>query len=143
LAKGKTAIDGLSGSARAGARGVFLNARRHADAAWFGQGFQSSGDVHTVAEDVAVLDHDVTHVDANAEVDALVGRHSRIALAHTSLHLGRAAQGVDEAAELDEQTVTGRLDEPTVVRGDRRINQLDADRLQRFEGAALVRPDQA
>ena len=33
--------------------------------------------------------------------------------------------------------------QPAIVRGDRRINQLGADSPQRLEGAALVRADQA
>jgi len=35
------------------------------------------------------------------------------------------------------------LDQPAIVRGDRRINQLGPDRLQRLESAALVRADQS
>ena len=75
--------------------------------------------------------------------DALVRRHSCIAVGHTSLHLGRTAKSIHHAAELDEQTVACRLDKPAVVRGDRRIEQLRPDRLQCRESAALVRPDQS
>jgi len=59
------------------------------------------------------------------------------------LYLGRATQGIDHTAELDEQPVTRRLDEPTIVRGDRRINKFGADDLQRLESAALIRSDQS
>ena len=114
---GRTAIEGLSGSANAGAMsvgaalgvvsvgvagcrnpvnpngsgnileslfahivegkieppsGVFLNTGRNANAAGFGQTFKASGDVHAVTEDVAVLDHDIADVDANAEFDPVV-----------------------------------------------------------------------
>jgi hypothetical protein len=64
---------------------------------------------------------------ADAKVNALVRRHSRITLGHPSLHLGRAPQGIDHTAELDQQAITRRLDEPAVVRGDRRINQLGTE----------------
>jgi hypothetical protein len=46
------------------------------------------------------------------------------------------------AAKLDEQAVSRRLHQPTVVRGDRRIKQFGADGLQRLEGAALIGADQ-
>ena len=61
----------------------------------------------------------------------------------SSLHLGRAPQGIDHTAKLDEQPVTRRLDEPAIVRGDRGINQLGPDRLQGLKSAALVRSDQS
>src|SRR5215467_12124966 len=50
----------------------------------------------------------------------------------------RAMQSIHHAAELDEQAVSCRLDEPTVVRGDCRIEQLGPDRLEPCEGAALI-----
>src|SRR6516225_187801 len=116
--------------------------RGDADPTGLGQRFQTGGDIDSIAEDVPVLDHDVAHVDANAELNVLIRWYRGIALAHASLHLGCAPQGADHTAELDEQAITRRLDEPSIVRGDRRVNQFGADCLQRLEGAALVRPDQ-
>ena len=80
---------------------------------------------------------------ADAKVNALVRRHSRITLGHPSLHLGRAPQGIDHTAELHEQAITRSLDQPAVVQSDRRINQLGPDCLQCLESAALVCPDQS
>ena len=59
--------------------GVLLHPRRDADAAGLGERFEASGDVDAVAEDVAVLDDDVTLVDADAELDAVGGRAARVA----------------------------------------------------------------
>ena len=50
---------------------------------------------------------------------------------------------IHHAAELNDQAVTRRLDEPAGVRGDRRTNQPNPDGLQPCEGAALIRPDQS
>jgi hypothetical protein len=99
-------------------------------------------DVHAVAEDVAILDHDIAHVDADSELDALVRRYRRVALSHTGLHLSRTTQRIHHTAEPDEQAVTGRLDESPVMSGDLRIDQLGADRLEPLESTALVRPHQ-
>jgi hypothetical protein len=71
---------------------------------------QSSSDVHAVSEDVTVLDYDVAHVDADAELEALVRWHSCIALGHASLHLGRTAQSIHHTAKLDGQPVACCLD---------------------------------
>src|SRR5216684_3840289 len=53
---------------------VLLNARRYADAAWLGQGLEARCDVDAVAKDVAILDHNVADIDADAELDAAVHR---------------------------------------------------------------------
>ena len=71
----------------------------------------SRRDVDAVAEDVAVLDDDVADVDADTELDAMVRRQRGIAFGHRRLHLGRATQRVDNAGELDQQAVAGRLDD--------------------------------
>ncbi len=62
----------------------------NADAARLCQAFETGGDVHSIAKDVAVLDDDVAHIDANPEFDATVGWQRGIALGHCRLHLGRA-----------------------------------------------------
>jgi len=44
---------------------------------------------------------------------------------------------------LNEQSVAGGLDEPSLVRGDGRIEQLGSDRFQCLKSAALIRSDQS
>ena len=60
--------------------------------------------------------------NADAELDALVRRDARVALGHAVLQFDRAAHGVDNATELDDQPVTGALDHAAVVEGDRRVD---------------------
>jgi hypothetical protein len=43
-----------------------------ADAAGFGQWLDAGGDVHAIAEDVAVPDFDVAEMEANAQPDTVV-----------------------------------------------------------------------
>ena len=52
-------------------------------------------------------------MDADAELDAALGRQAGVALDHAVLHLDGAAHGVDHAAELDEDAVAGAGPEPT------------------------------
>src|ERR1700730_203945 len=77
---------------------------------------QACCDVHAVAEDVVILDHDVADIDADAELDAPICGHISIALGHASLHLSRTAQRIHHTTELDEQAVACRLDAPAVLR---------------------------
>jgi hypothetical protein len=76
-------------------------------------------DIHAITKDVTVLDYDVAHVDADAELDAVVRSCGRIALSHASLHFRRTDKSFHHTAELDEQSVACGLDQPAIVRGNR------------------------
>jgi hypothetical protein len=52
-----------------------------------------------------------TSHDADAELDAPVGRQWGIAVGRGRLRLRRAAQRIDDAGELGKETVAGRLDD--------------------------------
>ena len=73
-----------------------------ADTTRLRQGFEASGHVDAVAEDVVAIDDDVAEIDANAELDARIGRHVGVAFGHLALHVDGAAHGVDDAGELDQ-----------------------------------------
>ena len=76
---------------------------RETDAARISDAFKARGDIDAVAHQVAValLDH-VAEMDADAELDAALGRQASIALDHAVLDLDGAAHGIDDASELDE-----------------------------------------
>jgi len=116
--------------------------RGDADPARLGQPFEAGGDIDAVAKDVAVLDDDVAHIDADAKLDAAVGRHAGVAPGHLVLDIDGAAQCVDDTAELDEQPVAGGLDEAAAVLGDFRIEEIATQRFEAFEGAAFISADQ-
>ncbi|MCY1231172.1 hypothetical protein D9M72_436100 [compost metagenome] len=98
----------------------------HADAADIGQLLDARGDVDAVAEDVVVLEDDVAEIDADAEFDPPVLRHVAVAPLHALLDLDRAFDRIGHALELDQHSVAGGLDQPALVLGDRRIDELDA-----------------
>ena len=104
-------------------RGILLHARRHANAARLSQAFEANCHVHAITKDVAVLDYDVAHIDANPEVDALIRRYLRIPFGHLSLYLSGTVERIHYAAELGEKAVTCCLDQPAVVSGDHRLEQ--------------------
>ncbi len=61
---------------------VLLHARGYTDSAWISYAFQSRGHVHSITEDVAVVDDDVALVNTQSEINSRVIRHLRIARGH-------------------------------------------------------------
>src|SRR5438477_152434 len=105
---------------------VFVHPRRHANPTRFGQPFQTGGDIDAVAEDIAVLDDDISDIDADSELDPLRESDAGIPDGHPLLHLYGAAQRVYDAAKLDEETVARRFDQSTVMLGDLGVDHLGA-----------------
>ena len=78
-------------------------------------------------------------MNADAKFDTLFGRDARVALDHGVLHFERAAHRVNDAAELDDAAVAGALDDAPMMHGDRRINQIAAQRAQSRQSSIFVR----
>jgi len=109
-----------------------------ANPARLGQRFEPGGNIDAVAEDVAILDDDVTDIDAHAKFDAALFRYDGAAGDHLALQLDRAAHRVDDAGELGKEAVAGRLDDPTPMLGDFGIAEFTANRTQCRERALFV-----
>ena len=114
-----------------------------ANSTGLGECLQPCRDIHTVAEDVVLLNDHVAEVDANAKLDPLIGGLLRIAIDHSTLDLGGAAHRVDHAREFREQAVASALYGPAPMLPDLGINQLPEMRLEAFARPFLVRPHQA
>ncbi len=95
------------------------------DRARLGDALKPRGDIDAVAHQVAVafLDH-VAEMNADPELDALLGRQTGVALDHALLHFDGAVHGVDHAAKLDQAAVAGALDDAAVMRVDGGIDQI-------------------
>jgi hypothetical protein len=109
------------------------------DRAGLGKALQTCGDIDAVAHQIAVtfLD-DIAQVNADAELDAALGRKAGIAFNEAGLHLDGAAHGVDHAAELDQSAVAGPLDGAPVMRGDSGVDEIAAKPAQARERALFV-----
>jgi hypothetical protein len=70
-------------------------------------------------------------------------RQPGVALDHAVLHFDRAAYGIDDAAELDERAVAGALEHPSVMRWDRRVNEVAAQSPKPRQSAVLIRAGHA
>ena len=115
--------------------GVF----RERDRAGPGDALEPGGDVDAVAHQVAVgLLDDVAEMDADAKLDAAVGRQAGVALDEPVLHLDGAAHRIDDAAEFDQHAVAGAFDDAPVVNGDDGIDQVAAERAQPRQDSIFV-----
>ena len=104
-----------------------------------GDALQPRGDIDAVAHQVAValLDH-VAEMDADPKFDAFVRRDLSIALDHRPLDFNSAVHRVDDTPELDNCAIAGALDDPAVVHGDDRVDQVAAERPQPRQNPVLV-----
>ena len=111
-----------------------------ADRARLADALQPRGDIDPVAHQIAValLDH-VAEMNADPEFDAALRRHAGVPLDGTALQLDGATHGVDHAAELDDVSVAGALDDPPVMRGDGGVDQIATQPPQPRQRAILVR----
>src|SRR5262249_10136357 len=85
--------------------------------------FQSCRHVHAIAEDVAMVEHDIPDIDPNAELDPLLLGHVGVPLGHSLLNINRTAHRVHYAPELSQQSIAGILDNIPTVLSDLRIDQ--------------------
>ena len=100
---------------------------------------KAGGDIDAVAHQVAValLDH-VAEMDADPKLDAPVRRDPSVAFDHRSLDFNGEVYCVDDTPELDNGSIAGALDDPTVVDGDGRIDQVASERPQPRQNPVLV-----
>jgi hypothetical protein len=112
-----------TGDAQPARIGLFLQARRH---------------IHAIAENVVVDADDVALVHAEAKGDAADAGNLDRARGQRRLNLDDATDGVDDARELQQQAVSGGLDDTAAVRRDLRIDQIPPDHRERRQRAALV-----
>jgi hypothetical protein len=94
----------------------------HADATCAGQGLESCSHIHAVTKDVAVLDHNVTDVDADAEHHLARLQQLSVSRGDLVLNLDGAPDGIDDAGKFGEHTVACCIGDPTAERDDELVS---------------------
>jgi len=79
------------------------------------------GDVYAVTVDVAVLDHDIADIDADAKPHTALFAEGQVGLGKITLDLNGALYGGKYAGEFGENAVTGRAADPAAVLRDDRV----------------------
>jgi len=103
------------------------------------EGFETGGNIDAVPKDVVAVDDDIADIDADAEDDALVLGHARIAADHAALDYHCAPDRIDDTGKFDQRAVACGLDDTAAMTGNRPVNQRSAMGFQRLHGADLVR----
>jgi hypothetical protein len=120
---------------------VFLDPCGNADPTRLGQPFEARGDVHSITENIAILDNNVADVNTDTELDPI--RRPGVSLRHALLDFHCAAQGINNAAELHEQTIAGRLHQPAMMLADFRVYYFGSNRPEPVQRSLFITPDQA
>jgi hypothetical protein len=94
---------------------VVVHPSRYTDLAAPDQALQPRRNIYAIAKDVALLDHDVAHVDADPEAHSPRFGFFLICLRKRFLDLDRAVHGIDYTCEFGEHAVAGRVRNPTFV----------------------------
>jgi hypothetical protein len=89
--------------------------------------------------DIVALDDDVAEVDSDAEYHPAVGRQGGIALGLGALHVDGTPQRIDNAVELDQESIPHGLDKPAVVICDIGLEHLVKLGLEMSASSFLVR----
>ena len=100
------------------------------DRAWAGQRFHASGNVDTIAVDIALVDDNVTDIDADAEFDPAIFGNGSVALGQGALDFDRTPGCVNCARKFDQSTVACGFDDPTAMFRYRGIDQFAAASLE-------------
>src|ERR1019366_4883363 len=109
LVNGRTAMEGLSGRARVGfdsGETVVFDS------------FEPRCNIDAIAEDIVVVDDDVSQMDANAELDPLGLGYLRVLASNAALNFDGASRCIDGTGKFDQHTVAGGLDDAAAMFGD-------------------------
>ena len=90
---------------------------------------QPGRDVHTIAVKIAVVDDDISQMQANAEDYATIFGLVTVGLKNGLLELDGGLEGVNGARELGQGPVAGEFDQATTMTCQRRLEALLAVRL--------------
>jgi hypothetical protein len=113
------------------------NASRHSDA------FEPRCNIDAIAENIVVIDDDVSQMDADAELDPLGLGYLRVLVSHAALKFDRASRCIDGTGEFDQHTVASGLDDAAAMFGDCGVDKRFSESLQLRQRAFLVGTNQA
>jgi hypothetical protein len=116
---------------------VIVDAARDADTARIRQPLQTRGDIHPVAENISVLQHDVADIDADAKLHPPIFVELVVRVSQLVLDFDRALDSRQRAAECGQNAVAGGSANSALVLRDKTIRDQAKGRQSR-QGSFLV-----
>ncbi|MBB4189648.1 hypothetical protein GGE07_006344 [Sinorhizobium terangae] len=111
---------------------------RYGDSAWPCNPLQPRRDVHAVAEDVAILQDDVSQINADPELNAVIRRNWVISNDHRALYVDSTGYRFQNTLKLGENAIADELYDPAVVLCNLRVQELALVGHQRAERRGFV-----
>src|SRR5262249_33823082 len=108
------------------------------DAVRVGETFQACSHVDAIPIDVATVDDDITNIDADPELNALLRRRVGIACDHGVLNVDGTAQRIHHTCKLHKYAIAGGLHDSAAVLPDLRIEKLAPMRIQTAKSILLI-----
>src|SRR5260370_36301884 len=93
------------------------------DAASTGDCLQSCSNIDAIAKEVTGLDHDITDMDADTEVEVTVWRQACVGLGERRPSLDRALHGINATAELRQHAVPGLICHPATTGSNQAVKE--------------------
>ena len=81
-----------------------MNSTRDRNASRHGDAFDPRCNIDAIAEDIVVVDDDVSQMDADAELDPLGLGYLRVLVSHAALNFDGASRCIDGTGKFDEHT---------------------------------------
>ena len=98
---------------------LIIGRARQINTTGLGDSLQSRRHIDAIAHEVSIVLHDdVAEIDADAELDALVRRHSGTALSQAPLYFDRRTHRIHNRREFDQEAIPGSLDDAPAMLGD-------------------------
>ncbi|HEX3417363.1 MAG TPA: hypothetical protein VHT21_13300, partial [Stellaceae bacterium] len=107
---------------------MIVHAPRNTDFATFDEPLEPSSYVHSVAENVVILDHDIADIDADPEAHPAFFRLVFVSSLKSRLDLDRTVNCVEHAGEFGEHAIAGGVRDPASMLCDELVDDGPAGR---------------
>ena len=101
---------------------VVPNNARDANCSRLRKGLQPGRDIDRIAKQVVALNHDVADMDADPVPHLLIRTSIRILFSDGVLHRDSRLHGIYGAAEIGDEAIARRVEDPTAMRCDQAID---------------------
>jgi len=105
--------------------------------------FEARGNIDAIAKDIVVVDDNITDVNADAKLNAIVLGRICILLGHAALNFDGASRCIDGTGKLDQHAIASCLDYASAMLNDAGVEERFSEGLEMSKRAFLIGTHQA